>query len=261
MKLKNLTILTIAALSASSASAALVAHYTMDNNGSGGVSATNTGSGGHTLNSSTGATLTTGKFGGAGVFTTSSQWWSNASAGANLNNFTLSMHINTTSAINWADYVSIGESSVSAANAVFKIEQNGAHGGGSIYTNATPGGGTVTIGGSGTPSLNDGNWHHLAMVSNGSTLELFIDGSSKGSAAFTGSGAINAFQLVGQFGGGRNQNANIDDVSIYDTALSSAQIGWLGSNVAIASPVPEPATFAFLGLTGFALIGRRRRSS
>ena len=50
------------------------------------------------------------------------------------------------------------------------------------------------------------------------------------------------------FGGG------IDDVTIWDEALSQAQIMDIMNN-----SVPEPATFSLFGLAGLGLILRRRR--
>lgn len=249
-----MTLVAASAIGVATSSAALVVHYTLDDDGGGAISSINEGTSAHTWNSSSGATLTTGKFGEAGAFVTTSQWWSAAATGADLSSFTFSMHIRSAAPLNWQDYASIGDGN----NSAFRFEHNGANNGVSIYTSGTPGGGAVTIGGTG-PAVNDGNWHHLAMVSNGSTLELFVDGVSAGSAAYTGSGSIDALQLAALFGGGRDQNADIDDVAIYDTALSGDQIAWLTNNQAISSvPVPEPSSFALLSLGGILLMRRRR---
>lgn len=255
MKFKNYSAILVAiSLCGSSASAALVVHYKLDDAGGGTLSNANSGSSGHGWSSSTGATLTTGKFGGAGAFTTSSQWWSNQSVGADLSSFTLSMHIRSSTAIDWQDYASIGDGNSSS----FRLEHNGGSQSVSVYTDGSPGGGNVTIAGNSTV-VNDGSWHHLSMVSNGSTIELFVDGASAGSDVYTGSGAVDAFQLVAAFGAGRNQNADIDDVAIYDSALSSGQINWLSSNEAVSNVVPEPSSTVLLCLGTVTLLGRRRR--
>lgn len=252
---KSLAISVFFACLQSAALGALVVHYTLDDNGSGAVSTTNVGSATHSWDGSSGATLTTGKFSGAGTFTTASDWWSNDNTGANLNNFTFSMHIkqDTPAFLAWQDFASIGDGNSS----VFKFEFHGGNQGTALYTAGNPGGGSVGFDGTG-PDVNDGAWHHLAMVSNGATLTLFVDGLSAGSGAYTGSGAIDALQLVGQFGGGRDQNAVIDDVALYDTALGAGQISWLGSNVAVANPVPEPSAALLGGLGALALLRRRR---
>ena len=214
-----------------SANAELVVHYTLDDDGAGAVSTVNSGSSGHTWNGTANVNSVAGKFGEAGAFQVAdpaSDWWSNADTGANLELFTLSLHINTTTALNWQDFASIGDGNASS----FKFEQNAADRV-SVYTDGTPGSGVaVSISGEGGPSVNDGAWHHLAMVSNGSTIELFVDGISRGSEAYTGTGDIVALQLAAAFGAGRRQNVTIDDVAVYDVALNAAQISYLGNNVA-----------------------------
>ena len=253
-----LTISAIGSLSAPTASASLVLHYPLDDDGTGGVSTANSGTATHTWNSSSGASLTAGKFGGAGRFLTTSAWWSNSATDADLSNFTLSMHIRENTGVadflNWQDFASIGDGN----NSVFRFEFNGSHEGASIYTSGTPGGGTATVPGASGPDVNGGGWHHIAMVSNGNTLELFVDGASQGSAPYTGSGQITALQIAAQFGGGRDQNVDVDDLALYDTALSAAQIGWLTTNEATATPIPEPSAFSLLGLGALALAIRRR---
>lgn len=259
MKLKTYcAVAAIAALSATSASAALVVHYKLDDDGAGGVSTANSGSSAHTWNGSANASLTTGKFGGAGAFVNTapaSDWWSNSNTGADMGSFTLSFHLSTTTAANWQDYLSIG----TGAGQMLKFEQNGAHGGLSLYSTGTPGGTAVSFDGSAADSVTGGDWHHVALVSNGSTIELYLDGASIFSQAYAGTGDIDALQLAAEFGAGRRQNTNIDDVALYDEALDSSQIGWLSNNEATATVVPEPSSTALLGLGGLALILRRRK--
>lgn len=249
----------IVASTVSLAPAALMVHYRLDDDGAGGLSNLNSGSATHAWNSSAGATLITGKFGGAGRFLTSSAWWSNSSTGVDLSSFTLSMHVRENTGVanflNWQDFVSIGDGNLS----VFKFEYNGAHQGASVYTTGTPGGGTATIGGASGPDVNGGAWHHLAMVSNGITLELFVDGISQGSAAYTGSGPITALQIAAQFGGGRDQNVDVDDLALYDLALAPDQVAWLTNNEATANPIPEPFTGSLLGVGALAFLVRRRK--
>jgi hypothetical protein len=68
------------------------------------------------------------------------------------------------------------------------------------------------------------SWHHVAMTYNGTTLEMYLDGVSKGTATgvYTNSAAD---WLIGKWNGGANYfNGNIDEVAIFDYALSARQI-------------------------------------
>jgi hypothetical protein len=84
---------------------------------------------------------------------------------------------------------------------------------------------TSTIGGvvkfiSSSVSFGDGGWHHLATTYDGTTLKLFVDGDSVHAAAAIGSVAVNAVPLTL----GTTNQGTIDEVKIWDTALSKSQI-------------------------------------
>jgi len=79
----------------------------------------------------------------------------------------------------------------------------------------------------GSISINDDNWHHVAGVYDGSDLLLYVDGVLDNSVTATGTMDENndAVYLGGNAGvAGRGFNGRIDDVYIYDTALSAASI-------------------------------------
>ncbi|WP_377178010.1 LamG-like jellyroll fold domain-containing protein [Rubritalea tangerina] len=238
-----------------SVSAALVAHYTMDDGGNLGA---NSGSATINWNSQSGATgISPGKLGNAGAFVAgSSSFWSNqfASANTDVSNFSLSMHVRTTTTANWDDFVSIG-----IGNNSFVLEKNGSNGV-SLFNIGNVGG--VASGGIASSIIvNDGAWHHIGMVSNGSTIELFMDGVSQGSVAYTGTGTLSSFQLASRFGdGARAITTDIDDVAVYDTALSAGQMQWLSSNVATTTPVPEPSSSLLIALSALGLTLRRKRA-
>lgn len=107
----------------------------------------------------------------------------------------------------------------------------------------------------------DAQWHHLAVVYSGTALSIFIDGVQKA----TGDRALNtpfsAFTLGADLEAGGSATpfqGVIDDVSIYDRALSPTEISQLAS----AAPVPEPSAYAVisgLALLGFAGWVRRSR--
>lgn len=94
-----------------------------------------------------------------------------------------------------------------------------------------------------TASVKDGNWHHVAVTSNGSSWVLYIDGSVATSTIPQGSNtgqwvgdiyninpAFVAFSDIGaarrnaSIGGSNYFEGNIDEVAVWDSALSAAQI-------------------------------------
>jgi len=93
----------------------------------------------------------------------------------------------------------------------------------------------------GTTRIDDGTWHHVAAVYDHGTTRLYIDGeqdgrTSKGSTFGSGAtryGFVGVGSEAGRFNGNRGPNAylngTIDDVRIYETALSAARIRDLAS--------------------------------
>jgi len=102
-----------------------------------------------------------------------------------------------------------------------------------------------------TPSINDGKWHHVAFTYDSAEgkIRSYTDGVA---SAIENSydGALLASDSDLFIGSGRKPWDGIDDVRIFDRALSPEEI---------AAMVPEPATMLILGLGGL-LISRRRRA-
>ncbi len=82
-------------------------------------------------------------------------------------------------------------------------------------------------------AVNDGQWHYVVLVADSNVQYLYLDGNLVGNA----SGNIDPFDgMCNQIGGGYTSgwpagnggafafNGEIDDVAIYDTALSAAQV-------------------------------------
>jgi hypothetical protein len=105
-----------------------------------------------------------------------------------------------------------------------------------------------------------GQWHSAAVTNVGSLVTLYLDGNPVAANTFsldTQSGtSFYIGRLPGVLGESRRLNGLVDEVRVFDTALSDAEIRAL-------SVVPEPTTlFLFLagaGLTGIASICRRQR--
>jgi len=76
-------------------------------------------------------------------------------------------------------------------------------------------------------NLNTGTWYHIVGVKEGSTTKLYVDGKQSGNTG-TGTNIYNSiFQdgFIGYYGTGANCfNGQIDDVQIYNYALTPAQI-------------------------------------
>lgn len=90
-----------------------------------------------------------------------------------------------------------------------------------------------------TKAYNDQRWHHFALVRSGDTLAIYVDGASAGSAAVAGLGSVSPkrpFEIhLGQrLDGAQRLRGSLDDVRLYDRALTGAEIGQLySSNVAL----------------------------
>jgi len=79
----------------------------------------------------------------------------------------------------------------------------------------------------GSANVNDAQWHHVAGVYNGTELRLYVDGSLDASASASGLININEYPVaIGENAehAGREWNGLIDDVRLYNYALSEAEI-------------------------------------
>ena len=79
-------------------------------------------------------------------------------------------------------------------------------------------------------NLSTGTWHHAAAVYDGSAMRLYLDGVEVGSRSKSGpldtNGAVGAW-IGGNPDGSRYWDGAIDDVRIYDRALSASEIAAL----------------------------------
>ncbi len=137
-----------------------------------------------------------------------------------------------------------------------------------VHLQVFPIGGNVVFGTGGdaglpilTPAQTTG-WHHVALTAKAGDQRLYLDGNLIGSAASPLGDVIAASPIrVGAgFSGGRFFDGWIDEVAIYRSALSEAQID---AHIAAASQTdtPEPASMALLGAGLLGLAGLRRRAA
>ncbi len=116
--------------------------------------------------------------------------------------------------------------------------------------------------------MDDFDWHHVAVMRDGSSVRLYVDGSQVGSditgVVTTALDVDTGGMVVGQdqdsIGGGfqtdQNWEGSIDDFRLYNRALSAAEVAQL-------SAIPEPSRIglAFGGVILVVLVYRRRMAS
>lgn len=85
----------------------------------------------------------------------------------------------------------------------------------------------ATVGVTGTTTINDGQWHHLVGVRNGTSLSLYVDGQLDGTTTGTvGTITLNTTSIgaIRQPTTGAYLNGSIDEAAIYLTALDAGTI-------------------------------------
>jgi hypothetical protein len=72
--------------------------------------------------------------------------------------------------------------------------------------------------------ISDSDWHHLAITNDGTTTRFYVDGVARGSATQSGVNITTAtVNTIGNYAG-NYFNGSIDDVRIYNRALTAEQI-------------------------------------
>lgn len=106
-------------------------------------------------------------------------------------------------------------------------------------------------------SLTVGSWYHVAVTVNNDNITFYLNGNVIGSAIasvnYIEEQAGFEVKLGGKSTGTENMFGRMDEVRVYDTALTREQI------IANAVPVPEPATSGMLAISLLGLLARRRR--
>jgi hypothetical protein len=85
-------------------------------------------------------------------------------------------------------------------------------------------GGTFTV--TSPTALPTGTWHHLAGTYDGAVMTLYVDGAAVASRALTGTVRASALPLTGgrYSSGGSGLNGRLDELAVYDRALSALEI-------------------------------------
>jgi PKD repeat protein len=131
---------------------------------------------------------------------------------------------------------------------------NASNGGGALYP---AGGGTFggSVGLLGGPTANPvGTWTHVALTYDGSELQLYVNGTSVADAAVSGTIETNSSPLrIGGNAYGEFFNGRIDDVRVYNRALSQAEIVTDMNTPVSAGPPDTTAPTVPGGLTATAV--------
>jgi hypothetical protein len=109
------------------------------------------------------------------------------------------------------------------------------------------------------PALSSGvgaTWHHLAYRGNGSTYEVFIDGSNAGTSSIAYDGTIltHSHLFIGRQAN-EAWNGVMDDFRVYSRALSDSDIQQLASGI----PEPTSGTLVLFGMAVLVTLRRRPR--
>lgn len=119
-------------------------------------------------------------------------------------------------------------------------------------------------------------WYHVAVIYDGSTLDFdtTADGDTNGLSVYingvqvdsVGGNLNNAGQVLNvaatdfwigrDVSGSRTFDGVIDDVQVYNSALSANDVSFLFQNP--GSAIPEPASMVLMGLGGLLMLRRRR---
>ncbi|KAI0233461.1 hypothetical protein LSAT2_016297 [Lamellibrachia satsuma] len=100
-------------------------------------------------------------------------------------------------------------------------------------------------------NANDGAFHHLAVVYDGASIMVYIDGTSVAAGSFAGKIKRVYYPMVigSCLCGSCNFDGYMDSISFAKVAFSPADVNSLANNVGLCMPVPIPITPATIATT------------
>ena len=154
------------------------------------------------------------------------------------NTITLSAWVKTTDTSSYE--VIIGKDSVATGTKSFLLYRSGSVARFGVYKS------NVGKFISGTTTINDGNWHHIMGVNDGTDLKIYVNGTLEGTSIGNGGTFDNGTNVfyIGRRGGSPSQRAyftgSIDEVSVWNTdesANASAIGGTIPTDLSTYNPI------------------------
>ncbi len=146
-----------------------------------------------------------------------------------LANASVAMWIKTTQSTNINGYPLYCERAASG-NDLWKFEIRNAGGTGKLELVHRDDSGTLDLHAGSTPiTVNDGQWHHVALTKSGTTIKIYIDGGLQSTDTLTGNDTMTDAGLQVRIGGDKGDgtvfyNGNMDDLRLYNTTLSATDV-------------------------------------
>ena len=106
----------------------------------------------------------------------------------------------------------------------------------------------ITTGASGLPT---NQWSHVAATYDGTQLEFYVNGTQISSRPQTGNimTSINALHIGGDMANGQYFNGEIDEIRVYNLALTAAQIQ-ADMNLPVGNTPTAPANLTAIPMSG-----------
>ena len=100
------------------------------------------------------------------------------------------------------------------------------------------------------PNTSDGNWHHLVVTYDQSNLKVYIDGNLEATPSLPSSNyATSSGLTIGSWSdNNRYFDGSIDEVAVFNTALSADKIQQIYDATAVVNGVPQTANLFTGGL-------------
>ena len=100
-------------------------------------------------------------------------------------------------------------------------------------------------------TINDGNWHHVVGVKTTSNITIYIDGvlDKTDTTGDVGRTSTRSNAIGALYDGSINFNGSIDEVAIFNTALSASKIQQIYDATAVVDGVPQTANLFTGGLS------------